>query len=303
VLTVILRFFQLLGTLILIGAVTASFVACYAAVYIKNAVIPEASIDLTDYAMNENSVIYYYDDYGRPVELATLVGSENREWVDYEDIPQDLVDAFVSIEDERFWQHQGVDWYRTAGAFVNMFLGMRNNFGGSTITQQLIKNTLLSSEQSYKRKIQEAYLALQLETTYSKDEILECYLNTIWLGESYYGVQTAAEGYFGKQLHELTLRECAILAGTCNSPYYYNPRRNFYTREKEGVDYRLLLMPDHGTTLCTRTHDAEPIPYALYDSTCKREGEPRAYSETSAKTSDKWIDDGYTLIYRLLQRA
>lgn len=75
------------------------------------------------------------------------------------------------------------------------------------------------------------------------------------------------------------------------------------TLEKEGVDYRLLLMPDHGTTLCTRTHDAEPIPYALYDSTCKREGQPRAYSETSAKTADKWIDDGYTLIYRLLQRA
>ena len=123
----------------------------------------------------------------------------------------------------------GVDVKRIVGAFVSN-LTSSSVQGGSTITQQLIKNTLLSSEQSYKRKIQEAYLAMQLETRYTKDEILECYLNTIWLGENYYGVQTAAEGYFGKSLAQLTLRECAMLAGTCNSPYYYNPRRNFYTR-------------------------------------------------------------------------
>ena len=78
---------------------------------------------------------------------------------------------------------------------------------------------------------------MQLETRYTKDQILESYLNTIYLGENYYGVYTAAQGYFGKSLGELTLRECAMLAGTCNSPYYYNPRRNFYTRQKEGVDY------------------------------------------------------------------
>ena len=163
-------------------------------------------------------------------------GIENRVMVSIQAMPTYLQQAFVAVEDARFYTHSGVDIKRIVGAFVSN-LSSSSTQGGSTITQQLIKNTLLSSEQSYKRKIQEAYLAMQLEQRYTKDQILESYLNTIWLGENYYGVQTAAEGYFGKSLGELTLRECAMLAGTCNSPYYYNPRRNFYTRSKEGVDY------------------------------------------------------------------
>jgi len=250
VLTVLIRFFQVLGTLLLIGAVTASFVACYAAIYIQHAVIPEATIDLSAYTMNENSVIYYYDDYGRPVEWVSLVGSENREWVDYEDIPQDLIDAFISIEDERFWQHQGVDWYRTAGAFVNMFLGMRNNFGGSTITQQLIKNTTQYDDVTVKRKITEIFTALDLEDRYKKEEILEQYLNWIYFGNGCYGVQAAAEYYFDKDVSELTLAECASLAGITNNPSMYSPNavlaiphyrckdceaggRNIYSLDKE----------------------------------------------------------------------
>ena len=138
--TVCLRIFQVLGTLLLIGVVTGAFLACYAAVYIRTAVIPDAHIDLSAYTLNENSIIYYYDENGQAQELTTLVGLENQEWVDIEDIPQYLQDAVVAIEDHRFWDHNGVDWYRTAGAFVNMFLGMRNTFGGSTLTQQLIKN-------------------------------------------------------------------------------------------------------------------------------------------------------------------
>ncbi len=177
---------------------------------------------------------FIYDANGNLI--TEYKGIENRVMVSIQAMPQYLQQAFVAVEDARFYTHDGIDLKRIVGAFVSN-LTSSSTQGGSTITQQLIKNTLLSSEQSYKRKIQEAYLAMQLETQYSKDEILECYLNTIWLGESYYGVQTAAEGYFGKQLSQLTLRECAILAGTCNSPYYYNPRRNYYTREKEGVDY------------------------------------------------------------------
>ena len=177
---------------------------------------------------------FLYDANGNLI--TEYKGIENRVMVSIEAMPTYLQQAFVAVEDARFYTHTGVDLKRIIGAFVSN-LTSSSTQGGSTITQQLIKNTVLSSEQSYKRKIQEAYLAMQLETKYSKEEILECYLNTIWLGESYYGVQTAAEGYFGKQLHQLTLRECAILAGTCNSPYYYNPRRNYYTRQKEGVDY------------------------------------------------------------------
>ncbi len=220
----ILAVLVLVGGLALVGAVLG-----IAKGYVETA--PSLNLAALD---EQAQTSFIYDANG---DLITeYKGIENRVMVSIEAMPLYLQQAFVAVEDARFYTHTGVDLKRIVGAFVSN-LTSSSTQGGSTITQQLIKNTLLSSEQSYKRKIQEAYLALQLETTYSKDEILECYLNTIWLGESYYGVQTAAEGYFGKQLSELTLRECAILAGTCNSPYYYNPRRNFYTRQKEGVDY------------------------------------------------------------------
>ncbi len=163
-------------------------------------------------------------------------GTEDRVLVSLAAMPKRLRNAFIAVEDARFYSHSGVDLKRIVGAFVSN-LTSSGTQGGSTITQQLIKNTLLSSEQSYKRKIQEAYLALQLENRYTKDQILESYLNTIYLGENYYGVQVAAQGYFGKDLGDLTLRECAILAGATNNPYYYNPRRNLYTRKSEDKDY------------------------------------------------------------------
>ena len=175
--------------------------------------------------------------YDRNNNLITeYKGTENRVLVSLDAMPKRLRNAFIAVEDARFYSHSGVDLKRIVGAFVSN-LTSSGTQGGSTITQQLIKNTLLSSEQSYKRKIQEAYLALQLESRYSKDEILECYLNTIYLGENYYGVQVAAQGYFGKDLGDLTLRECAILAGATNNPYYYNPRRNLYTRRSDEKDY------------------------------------------------------------------
>ncbi len=164
-------------------------------------------------------------------------GTENRVMVSIDTMPLILRNAFVAVEDARFYTHNGVDLKRIAGAFISNFV-TGSQQGGSTITQQLIKNTLLSSEQSYKRKIQEAYLAMQLETRYTKEQILESYLNTIYLGENYYGVKTAAAGFFGKEsLFDLTLRECAMLAGVTTNPYYYNPRRNFYLRESDTTDY------------------------------------------------------------------
>ena len=171
--------------------------------------------------------------------LTVYRGTENRIAVPLASIPQRMRNAFIAVEDARFYSHGGVDLKRIVGAFVAN-LTTSGTQGGSTITQQLIKNTLLSSEQSYKRKIQEAYLALQLETRYSKDQILENYLNKIYLGENYYGVKVAAKGYFGKELSELTIRECAMLAGITNNPYYYNPRRNFYTRKDGEKDYAAI---------------------------------------------------------------
>ncbi len=184
-----------------------------------------SSQDKTSFIYDRNKVL-----------ITEYKGTENRVPVSLEAMPKQLRNAFVAVEDARFYTHSGVDLKRIVGAFVSN-LTSSGTQGGSTITQQLIKNTLLSSEQSYKRKIQEAYLALQLEKRYSKDEILESYLNTIYLGENYYGVQVAAQGYFGKELGQLSLRECAMLAGATNNPYYYNPRRNFYTRKSEERDY------------------------------------------------------------------
>ena len=218
-----MRVGKVLGTLLLIGIVTSAFMACYAAVYITNVIIPEATLDLSAYTINENSVIKYEDDNGQLVDLQTLVGAENRQWVDYDEIPQDLVNAVVAVEDKRFWEHNGVDWYRTAGAFVNMFIGMRNTFGGSTLTQQLVKNITDYDDVTVKRKILEIFTALELEKNYSKEDIITYYLNEIFLGQGCYGVQSASQMYFGKDVSELSLAECASLAGITNNPSLYSP--------------------------------------------------------------------------------
>lgn len=233
VISSLLNSVRVLGVLVLVaGFAVLGAVIGIARGYMDTA--PELDLAALD---SQAQTSFIYDCNG---ELITeYKGSENRVMISLEAMPVNLRNAFIAVEDARFFTHSGVDLKRIIGAFVSN-LSASGTQGGSTITQQLIKNTLLSSEQSYKRKIQEAYLALQLETRYSKDEILESYLNTIYLGENYYGVQTAAEGYFGKPLGELTLRECAMLAGVTNSPYYYNPRRNFYTRAKEGVDYAAI---------------------------------------------------------------
>ena len=173
IVTTLIRILQTIGTLILVAVLTGSIVCCYAAIYVKTVVMPDPKLDMSVYTMDENTVIYYYDDAGRPVELATLYGDENRERVEYEDIPQDLIDAFVAIEDKRFWKHDGVDWYRTAAAVVNMFLSMQNTFGGSTITQQLVKNVTDYDDGTVTRKITEIFTALELENTYDKKDILE----------------------------------------------------------------------------------------------------------------------------------
>ncbi len=196
---------------------------------------PDLDLALID---DQAQTSFIYDQDGN--KITDYKGTENRIMVSIDTMPLSLQHAFVAVEDARFYTHNGIDLKRIAGAFLSNFTsGSRQ--GGSTITQQLIKNTVLSFEQSYKRKIQEAYLAMQLETKYTKDQILESYLNTIYLGENYYGVKVAAYGYFGKDnLNDLTLRECAMLAGMTTNPYHYNPRKNFYVRKSETTDYTAI---------------------------------------------------------------
>ena len=223
-LTIIVRFFQIIGTLLLVGVITGCFMACFAVVYVRTAVMPKAGLDLSAYTMMENSVIYYQDkNTGQLVELQTLSGKENRELVTYDQIPEDLINAFVAIEDKRFWNHQGVDWRRTASGLLRMFTG-GNIQGGSTIDQQLIKNLTGRNDVTVNRKILEIFTALELENNYKKEDILTIYLNWIYLGNGCHGVQAAAKYYFGKNVWELDLAECASLAGITNNPSLYAPK-------------------------------------------------------------------------------
>ena len=219
----------LLVVVLLLGVAAAGTLAGIAKGYVDTA--PELDLIAID-SMQQTTK---FMDRDRK-ELTTYRGTENRVVIQLSAIPKRLQNAFIAVEDARFYSHKGIDLKRIVGAFVSN-LSSSGTQGGSTITQQLIKNTLLSPEQSYKRKIQEAYLAMQLEVKCSKEQILGTYLNTIYLGEDYYGVQTAAKGYFNKDLKDLTLRECAMLAGITNNPYYYNPRRNFYTRKSDEKDF------------------------------------------------------------------
>ena len=213
----------LLVLLICIGFGGLGIVLGIAGAYVETT--PELDIGLIE-DLDQTSLIY--DSKGKLITSYT--STENREWASYDEIPEMLRNAFISIEDSRFYQHSGVDFKRL---FKVVFDTLRNvnSGGGSTITQQLIKLRVIGNEQSYKRKIQEAYLAIELEKQYEKEQILEAYLNAIHLGDSNYGVKAAAEDYFGKELSELTIRECAMLAGINQRPSAYNPRKNMYIKK------------------------------------------------------------------------
>lgn len=220
---------KVLGTLLLIGICTGAIMACYAVVYVQTIIMPQAEgviSALSLYDVNQSSTMYYTDKTtGELVEMLTLSGGEDRVWVSYDEIPQNLINATVAIEDQRFWTHSGVDWKRTAYGVFSMFTG-KDIQGGSTITQQLIKNRTQYDEVTVKRKILEIFTALEYEKTHSKEEILEWYLNYIYLGERCYGVYAASLNYYGKELQDLTLAECASLISITNNPSLYNPYRN-----------------------------------------------------------------------------
>ncbi len=183
--------------------------------------------------MNLTSTVYVKNKQGDWVEYQRLHGIENRIWVSYDKMPKSLIDAFVSIEDQRFYEHSGVDWKRTFSAFGNLiFKYYSTNQGGSTITQQLIKNISGDNEQNSTRKIREICRALYLEKKLSKEQIMEAYLNTISLGNGICGVQVAANYYFNKDVSDLNLSECAAIASITKNPSLYNPER-FPEKNKE----------------------------------------------------------------------
>ncbi len=184
--------------------------------------------DLADVRPPASSQIY--DINGN--ELANIHAEENRVPVSIRQIPKDLQNAFVAVEDNRFYDHIGVDPKGILRAVVSNITSKEVAEGGSTITQQLAKNAYLTQERTMKRKIQEVFLALRLEQQYTKQEILELYLNQIYFGQGAYGVQAAAKTYFGKDVSELDTNECAVLAGIPKSPNYYSPLNSMEAAQK-----------------------------------------------------------------------
>ena len=234
----IVTVFKAIGTVILILMVTGMMFACVFAYYVKTCLTPNLDLSLEDFKLNESSTVWYRDGGGEWRELVNLSGREKRVWVNYEDIPWYMEKALVAIEDKRFYDHKGVDWYRTFGAFVEMFARMQTSYGGSTITQQLIKNLTGEDEVTIQRKLTEIFGALELEKKYDKQEIMEWYLNAVYFGEGCYGVQTAAQTYFGKNVSDLTMAECAAIVGITNLPTYYDP---FYNEENNKKRQETIL--------------------------------------------------------------
>ena len=225
---------KVVGTFLLVMLITGIILVCFAMVYIKTVILPQAHLD-ANFDMNLTSTIYYMNqETGEYEEHFSLHGTENRKKVTYDQIPENLVNATIAIEDERFLTHNGVDWKRTLNGVLLMFTG-KDIQGGSTITQQLIKNATQYDDVTVKRKILEIFTALDFDATYSKEQIMEWYLNLIYLGGNCYGVATAAENYFGKDVSELSLAECASLISITNNPTLYGPNSNIrITNEETG---------------------------------------------------------------------
>ncbi len=214
-------FLGILLVILVVGIVCASVISIYG----YSVVHGDPVFNLTEekYSQNQTSFIYGENENGEQVELTRLHGEENRIWVNLEDMSPYMKNAFISIEDERFTKHHGVDWIRLVGVIVKR---SNSGQGGSTITQQLIKNLTDENEVTIVRKFNEILSALNIEKNYSKDEIIEAYLNTIYLSEGCYGVKTASEKYFGKDVSDLNAAECAAIASITQYPSKYDPLRH-----------------------------------------------------------------------------
>ncbi|MBR5871265.1 MAG: PBP1A family penicillin-binding protein [Clostridia bacterium] len=263
---VILRLFSwvlnIVMTVALIGMITGTIVGGVFALWIKNYIDPAIDTSILTTSQDLTTQLYYMDysenPLGVPVEIEDqrLHSEENRLWVSYNDLPQDLIDAFVAVEDHRFWKHKGVDWYATIGATFKWLTGTGSR-GGSTLTQQLVKNITQDDDVTIQRKVQEIFRALNLEKQKSKEEILELYLNTISFGQGTYGIRAAAQRYFNKDVSELNLTECASLAAIPKSPTYYNPYRNPENNEirrntevlKEMLEHSLITQAEYNVAV------------------------------------------------------
>lgn len=291
------------GTVLLILLVTGMMFACVFAYYVKTCLTPNLDLSLEDFKLNESSTIWYQDSVGEWRELATLSGKENRIWVDYDQI-------------RGTWKRRWSPSRTSASMSIRALTGTapparssrssprgESGYGGSTITQQLIKNLTGEKEVTIQRKLTEIFSALELEKKYDKQEIMEWYLNAVYFGEGCFGVQTAAQTYFGKDVSELSLAECASIVGITNLPTYYDPfynRQNNkerqetilremyeqgyidYTQYRQAVDEELVFThtPDEGYTQEIMSYYTETVIDDVTQDLMKQKG----ISEDTART-------------------
>lgn len=296
------RTFAVIGTtilsLVLIVIITGSIIAAALTVYVLQFVDQDqVDISLSDLDLDYTTFIYGYDENGGLVELASISRNADRIPVTIDKIPQHVQDAFVYTEDERFYEHAGVDWKRTFTAFLNEFLSfLGSRQGGSTITQQLIKNVTGDKKADWDRKMREIFRAAQLEKYCTKTDILEAYLNYIGFGGSAAGIQAASMKYFGKDVSELTIAEGACLAAIPKSPEVMNPFAKGMVDEetgefKSGKELNLerqktvLWLMYKNACISQREYEA-----ALEEEIVFRDPNAESEEETSSGIQDWFVD-------------
>lgn len=218
--------FKILGKSLLsvtaVGLMTGFFILISLIIYKSTILENDIALNINASKMSLTSFVYINDENGTPQEYQRVYNLENRVWVDFQDIPKYMKNAIIAIEDKRFYDHHGVDWFRTGGAMLNLLKGTQS-YGGSTLTQQLIKNITEDNQVSLTRKLREIFRAIELEERYSKDEILESYLNVVNFGGGSRGVQAASNLYFNKNIQDCSLAQCASIAAITQNPTAYNP--------------------------------------------------------------------------------
>ncbi len=264
---------RVIGTILLVFVLTAAIFAGIFSAYINSSMRGRVEVYLDEFETKVSTELYYQEpSSGEWTMYHTLfLDSENRIWADLDQIPKDLQKAVVAIEDKRFYTHKGVDWHGTARAIFRTIFGGSVQ-GGSTITQQLVKNVTGDNQNTVKRKVMEIYRAQEMEKRYEKDEILEAYLNEVYFGYSCYGVVTASLKYFNKDVSELSLAECASLIAITNNPSLYDPLQTDWGLENNRTRQLLVL----GAML-----DQGKIDQAAYDA---------------AKEENVVFSNGYTIL-------
>ena len=214
--------YKFLISILIIIITTGLFILGSLRLYKSTILQNDIALNINASKMALTSFVYVNNDEGEPEEYQRVYNLENRVWIDFQDIPQNMKNAIIAIEDKRFYDHRGIDIFRTSGAMMNLLKG-NQSYGDSTLTQQLIKNITEDNQVSLTRKLREIFRAMELEERYSKDEILESYLNVVNFGGGSRGVQAAANLYFKKPIQECSLAQCATIAGITQNPTAYNP--------------------------------------------------------------------------------